>query len=123
WRTVALRPRAATKPNDPRAEMEGASVGAVAVVVARYDHDLAMTLVDDAERHPRSQSSGRNLALLAAAIANPKRAVALVEALPEGPERDRARESVASMLLSEGESVWQGVHRMLAQWYVDDEDF
>ncbi|HEY1376877.1 MAG TPA: hypothetical protein VGF55_08780, partial [Gemmataceae bacterium] len=123
WRTVALRPRQAATEADPQGGMEYASVGAVALVVARYDHALAMALVEEAARYPASQSSGRHNAVLAAAIADPRRAVALVEALPEGPPKDRAREAVAGMLLADGDRAWRAVHRAVAQWYIDDEDF
>lgn len=121
WRTVSFRPRQAS-PADDLWGMEAGSIGALALVVARYDHGLAMALVEEAERHHRPDLSGRPNHPLAAAIADPRRAVALAERIPEGRNREFAVESVVGLLASQGDAVWRAVYRTLGQWYVGDED-
>jgi hypothetical protein len=91
-------------------------------VVARYDHALAKDLVAEAQRSPQPGNFGMSNYFASAAIADPRGAVTLVEKLPDGPEKDYARQRVADRLLAEGDAVWRAVHRDLAQWYVDDED-
>jgi hypothetical protein len=121
WRTVSLRARPAS-PADDVSGTEAGSIGALALVVARYDHGLAQALVEEAERQHPPDLSGRGYHLLAAAIADPRRAVSLAERIPEGGYRHTAVESVAGLLASQGDAVWRAVHQTLGQWYVGDED-
>jgi protocatechuate 3,4-dioxygenase beta subunit len=125
WRTLSLRAPARRGHEDAWSlEMEAQSQGALALVLARYDRQLAMAFVDEAHRQPRQGGSGRVMNyLLAAALAEPRRAVTMAEKLATEPNGDYACEQVIKLLLAEGEAVWKAVDRALAQWHVDDEDF
>ena len=118
WRALWLRTRAA--PAEAR-DLEATYTGPLALVLARYDHKLAMVLVEEAAKQGQAAGGGAE-SLKAAAIADPRRAVALVEALPAGQARDRVRLSVVDMLLAEGEGVWRAVHHTVGLWHVDDDD-
>jgi hypothetical protein len=125
WRTLSLRaPARPGLPEDGWAlEMEAQARGALALVLARYDRELAMAFVEDAHRRPRQEVSGRLMNyVLAAALADSRRAVALAEKLSTQPNGDYACEQVIKLLLAEGDAVWKAVDRALAQWHVDDED-
>jgi protocatechuate 3,4-dioxygenase beta subunit len=125
WHTLSLR--APARPGLPEdgwsLEMDAQARGALALVLARYDRELAMALVEDAHRRPRQEVSGRLMNyVLAAALADPRRAVALAEKVATQPNGEYACEQVIKLLLAEGDAVWKAVDRALAQWHVDDED-
>jgi hypothetical protein len=118
WRTLSL-----LKPASPaRRERATQSAGALALVLARYDHDLARALIGQSGKTDLPQVYGELDYLLAAALVDPRRAAALVEKLPDGPDKDYARQTVARMLLCDGDAVWRKVHAALGQWYIDTED-
>jgi hypothetical protein len=121
WRAVSFR--APAGPDDEHSRMAGAAqAGALALAAARYDRGLAMQLVEDAAGRNTAAYSFRANHLPAAALADPRRAAALVEAVPDGPTKEYARRAVAAMLVAEGDAAWRAVHRALAAWWVDDED-
>jgi hypothetical protein len=119
WRALALRSPAAI---EDRPGMMTHSLGALALTVARYDRDLTGAFIAEAQKHRREDDFARANHFLAAALVDPRWAVALIEGLPDGPGKDHARQSVIDVLLGEGDAVWRAVHRALALWYVDDED-
>jgi hypothetical protein len=125
WRTLSLRAPARPGGSDDSwsVEMDAQARGALALVLARYDRELAMALVEDAHRRPRQRTSGRLMDyVLAAALADPRRAVALAEDIVTQPNGDYACEQVIKLLLADGDARWKAVDRALAQWHVDDED-
>jgi hypothetical protein len=122
WRTVALHAAAAASGANRDRDMAARSVGALALVLARYDHDLALSLAEDAARAEQPETYGEPDHLLAAALADPRRAAALVEKLPDGKRKEFFRERVAGLLLRDGEALWQRVHSALGLWHIDDED-
>jgi hypothetical protein len=125
WRTLSLR--APARPGNLEdtwaLQMESLARGALALVLARYDRELAMAFVEEARKPLPQEGSGRlpNY-VLAAVLADPRRAVSLAEKLATGPNGDYACEQVINLLLAEGDAVWKVVDRALAQWHVDDED-
>jgi hypothetical protein len=124
WRALSFKPRTIVTEREDQWSPDTLSLGILALALSPYDHDLAMALVEEAEARPRTETSrGLNQQLMAAAIADPRRAVALVDKLQEGQSKDDARKDVADMLVSEGEAMWRAIYRALGQWYVDDEDY
>jgi hypothetical protein len=122
WRTLALRLRPDPQHTE-RNGMESDAIGVLALVVGRYDRAEALALIEEAGKQPRTEAySGRGYTYLAAALADPKRAVALIEQLVDERNKDHTRDSVAGLLLADGETAWRAVYRALGQWYVDDED-
>jgi uncharacterized GH25 family protein len=98
------------------------ALGALALVLARYDREVALVFIDAAGKYKPSGRMSRSTHLSAAALVEPRRAAALVEKLPEGESKEHARLNVVNMLLAEGDDAWKIVHRDLAQWFVDDEE-
>jgi hypothetical protein len=116
WRSLSFRGRQA----NARGEMRGAAVGSLALVLARYDREVALALLATAQPQPggfRSENLFR-----AAALADPSRAAAMLAKLPAGRETDWTRQAVVRLLVAEGDSLWRAVHSAVAQWYVDDHD-
>jgi hypothetical protein len=122
WRTLSLRGSATPGGAEAQGGMETVAVGAMALVLVRYDREFALALVNEADEKGRVEYFSRPNHFLTAAIGDPRRAVALVEKLPDDQNKDYVCESVVNMLIADGESVWRAVHRALGQWYVDDED-
>lgn len=124
WRTLALRhpsPREGSVPEWRRGQ-ETKGLGALTLVLARYNREMALVFIEEASKRTPDRNTYRMEHLRAAALADPRRAVSLVEALPEGGNKDYLLLDVVNMLLAEGDAAWKIVHRALAQWFVDDED-
>jgi hypothetical protein len=122
WRALSFRATRDAKEPDDRTGAHAAATGALALTLARYDRGLALALLDAAKAPGEGAAAqGENL-FLAAALADPARAAAMLAKLPAGRDGDWTREQVVKALLAEGEEVSRVVHRTLAQWYLDDED-
>jgi hypothetical protein len=119
WRALSLR-RPSRLRGPGAAVLQSGEGGALALVLARYDRGVAMALVEETVKRRRKDDFTREHYLQAAALADPRRAAALVEGLATG--KDAARERVIEFLLAEGEARWRAVHRAVAQWHVDEED-
>jgi len=125
WRVLSLH-------GPPRSDIGGEeewslskqidALGAVALVLARYDREIALVVIEAASKRKPSLNFNRFPHLQAAALADPRRAVALVEEMPESGRKEVQREYVADLLLAEGDAAWKIVHGALGQWFVDDED-
>lgn len=68
-----------------------------------------MALVEQAERKREGEQYARDTHLMAAALADPRRAVQLAEKLPTGQASDFARQAVIGWLLKEGEDIGRGL--------------
>jgi hypothetical protein len=121
WRALSLRGRPQDRGNEDATGLQAAEGGALALVLARYDRGVALALVEESAQRRQQDSFRRPHYLQAAALADPRRAVALVGQM-DGQGKDSARDAVVDLLLAEGEAVWRAVHRAVAQWHVDEED-
>jgi uncharacterized GH25 family protein len=124
WRALSLRnpPRRGGAEDEWRRSQEVPALGALALVLARYDRDIAMAFVEEASKRTPGRNAYQLPHLRAAALADPRRAVVLIEALPEEANKDYLRLTVVNMLVAEGDTAWKSVHGALAQWFVTDED-
>jgi hypothetical protein len=104
WKALAFR-YSPTKKGIPALEPGTAALGALALVLAPYDRELAMALVEQAERKREGDQYGRDTHYMAAALADPRRAVELVGKLPKGQASDFARQAVIGWLLKEDEAI------------------
>jgi RNA polymerase sigma factor (sigma-70 family) len=121
WRALSFR-------SPPAGEEEAASQAlfgdaALAMVLARYDRAMARPLMEVAAKRINKLAGRMEPLYTAAILIDPRWAVQLVEALPEGREKDHARLTVAGMLTREGEDFWRKVHSHLALWAPDTEDW
>ena len=130
WRSLAMR-----QPNPwetmPRGRHAEADVQ-LAMMLARYDRALARSLIEPFARggsQAAALSSYRGELYVAAAVIEPKWAVALVEALPEDPDgklqgpKNSARLAVANMLGRVGEQRSRHLQQsFLHLWVPDIED-
>jgi hypothetical protein len=124
WRALSLHrpPRLNRVEDEWNLSLATDALGALALVLARYDRELAQIFIEQASKHTPSENFTRSPHLRTAALADPRRAVALVEALAEGRNKDYVREKVVNMMLAEGEAAWKLVHSDLAQWHPGDEE-
>jgi hypothetical protein len=125
WRALSLRTLATAVPPGAPGNFDLAAVsGPLALVLARYDRELAKSLIEEAVKAQRGIGNIRANYVTAAALADPRSVVALVEKLPDatGPGRDHLRQAVAELLLAEGDEVGRIVHHALSQWFVGDDD-
>jgi hypothetical protein len=121
WRALSFSP--AFQGNDSHIVHGGTSFpGSMALALARYDRDMAMTLIG-LDPPVRGYMAGPAHPLFAAALADPARAVAIIEQMPPGPKQDEARLSIANFLLTEGEGRWRAWRRTLGHWHVDEENY
>lgn len=120
WHTLSLRGHAATGDRVDYRPMGW--LGAMALVLARYDRELTMALVEEVPPPRDADFYPRPAHLLAAALADPRRAVALLEQLLDGRTKDNARWSMIEVLLSEGEALERVIHGALNLGYMEDED-
>jgi uncharacterized GH25 family protein len=121
WRALSLHRPAATDGTEDewRKNQQIQGTGALALVLARYDRELAMVLVEEARKQAPKTGFNRQTHLQAAALADPRRAAALVEEAATGENMDYDRQLVVGMLLAEDIALWKRVHDALAQWYID----
>lgn len=124
WRALSLRipPRPGGVEDEWKRSRQTDALGALALVLARYDRALALLFVEEARKRTPNMQYNRLPHLRAAALADPRRAIALVEALPVNARTDNFRLNVVNMLLAEGDAVWKIVHGDLAQWFMGDEE-
>jgi hypothetical protein len=120
WRTLSLRTPALPPGGDDQQGLEAGSIGALALVVARYDHKLATALVDEAEQHPRPADVYRPLQ--ATTLIDPRRAADRIEKLPASRNAEYMRLALIRLLLAEGAELERQVCQILGQWFVSDED-
>jgi hypothetical protein len=99
WSTVALGTRSWAK-TEKRPGMANHRTGTVALVIARYDHRLALDWVELALTQPPDAWRDHN-EVLAAARVDPRRAVALLEAIAEPDKKERARRLLIEHLTSD----------------------
>lgn len=129
WRALSLRyPRRPEEANDP----SGAVDVGVALLLARYDRDVARALVAPRvgpEATAAELSAGRGLVFAAAAAIDPDWAVQLVEGLRDDPDlkphqtKNRARLAAAAVLARHGEGRWRFLENDHAYlWVADTED-
>jgi hypothetical protein len=108
WKALSFR-YGPKKQDGPESEQMVDAAGALAIVLALYDRGLAMTFIERTERNRTPDQFTRHTHLNAAALANPRRAVELVENLPKGPDFDYVREGVIGWLLREADTIRSGV--------------
>lgn len=123
WRALSQRspPRAGVE-DDWNLSRQTDALGALALVLARYDRKLALAFVEEARKRTPNMQYNRLPHLRAAALADPRQAVVLIEALPVDARTDYWRLNVVNMLLAEGDAAWKIMHEALAQWFVGDEE-
>jgi hypothetical protein len=117
WRTVALyAPPPVQQQAHDSMGWESCALGTLAMVLARYDRDLALSLAAEAQSQSQgtSFSYGRNNALLAIALLEPKRAVAFVQTSTGDRWQSDARNAVMKMLLARDDRVWHIIRRTLS---------
>jgi hypothetical protein len=130
WRSLALR--------GPRRDVEHEEVrrlatdAVTAMGVARYDRAVAAALLGPVlDRLPRLIAGGVGYfpepLFSAAAIVDPRRAVALAGSLPADTDPDRGEWShrrllVAEMLALHGADRWRELARQAGFWDAEDED-
>jgi hypothetical protein len=129
WRALSLRyPRRAEETNDP----SGVVDLQVALLLARYDRDVARALVAPRvgpEASAAELTAGRGLAFVAAAVIDPVWALQLVEGLRDDPDvktyqpKNEARLAAAAVLARHGEARWRYLENHYANlWVADTED-
>ncbi len=128
WRAVALR-----GPSQPRVDQTASPDAALAMLLARYDREAAMVVLDPLLDR---ESSGRFATVMdvvqALSAVDPARAVARVEAMPEDSgigidalqyPKNNARIELALYLAEPPERRWERITaRLLDLWIVDPED-
>jgi hypothetical protein len=130
WRALSLRaPKTSARP-----ESDPGSIADVqlAAALSRYDRAGARTLLDPVlgpDTATPALGGSRGLPYVAVALIDPRRAVALVEALPEAPglkahePSNAARLAVARMLARRAEDRWRHLtYHHLHLWVPDVED-
>jgi hypothetical protein len=124
WRALALHrpPDTWKSEHELQRQQKIRGLGALALVLARYDRTLAMLLAEEAARQAPKKDFRRQPHLLAAALADPRRAAVLVEAAAPDESMDYERQQVVSFLLAEDRALWKKVHQALAEWFCEDED-
>jgi hypothetical protein len=128
WRCLALRP---PRPWQSQRGGQGAQEDVyLAMMLARYDREIARSLVDPLAAGPAAALlSNRGEHYAAAAAIDPKWAVALVEALPDDGDlkiqspKNSARLAVATLLGRTGEQRFRKLQNsFLYLWVPDTED-
>jgi protocatechuate 3,4-dioxygenase beta subunit len=117
WRTVSLHaPQLAQQEWHDSMGFESCALGTLAMVLARYDRDLALRLAAEAQSRFQGTtfSYGRNNALLAIAVLDPKRAVALVQTKTGDRGQSDARNAVMKLLLAKDDQVWHIIRQTLS---------
>ena len=130
WRALALRPPKLWEIN-PSGRAAQADI-LLAMMLARYDRAIARSLVEPLARGAGPASvyfSNRGELYVAAAVIDPKWAVALVEALPDDPDvkiqspKNSARLAVANVLGRAGDQRSRHLQQsFLHLWVPDIED-
>ncbi len=128
WRTVSFRPL-----STPGAVTAAMSDSMLALLLARYDRDLAMLVLQPIlDRGPTAEDVGTTHTVEAMAAIDPARAVAIVESLPDDPDlkhkpfqnpKNRARGALAAFLAGLPDERWDHVaHQFHYLWVVGEED-
>ncbi len=119
WRAVALR--APLRAGERAQELSDQETALLALLAARYDRALARSFLEPLARRAADVGFMRPF-LPALALSDAAWAVAVFEALPDGPDKERARPRLASLLLLDGEERWREAQHLAALSHVDDED-
>jgi len=121
WKALSFRFGPAKK-GVPGMDDGTAALGALALVLAPYDREIAMALVEQAERKREGDQYARDTHYMAAAHADPRRAVQLAEKLPKGQNNDFARQAVIGWLLKEGDAIGRAMFSAAGLGDPDEED-
>jgi hypothetical protein len=122
WRALSFRFGPMKKRDGPTTYAGSDALGILAHVLARYDRAIAMALVEQAERTRDGQQFACNTHFMAAAVADPRRAVELLEKLPKGENSDYTRQSVIGWLIKEGDDIGRGLLSAAGMGDPDEED-
>jgi hypothetical protein len=122
WSALSLRICATVRKEDDTWGQEAGALGALALVLSRYDRSLAAALADESRRQPRPADHYRAPDLQAAVLIDPKQAVARAEKLPLTSNTQYVRAALIGLLLAEGKDLEKAILRTLGQWSVDDDD-
>jgi hypothetical protein len=132
WRAIALRQNGLNRnqQNNP-SPLDGGSQASsdmrLAMVLARYDRTLADALFASFWKRIPGALSGRGDTggiVTAAAVLDPKQAVAIIEGLPDGDAKTNAARRLAKFLALDDDKCWNYIQReVLVLWVVDEEDF
>jgi hypothetical protein len=132
WRAISLRQHALTdngptNRDRPQGDRPHPRDAYLAMVLARYDRAVAGALFAPNWKRIQGELSDQSetrAALAAAAMLDPKRAVAIVEGLPDGEAKRQAGYGLAKFLALDDDKCWDYIERqLLVLWVVDEEDF
>lgn len=136
WRSISFRrPTPGPESNPGQSWFLGAAGAALAMRVARYDHETARALLGPIARRLASESNtavifAAHEVILAMALISPQKAVALLEQIPDAAPnpvlqeaRIRSRWDLAALLARSGERRWNYLQwNFFHNWVPDIED-